>query len=169
MDLRAELLPPAVTLDRIAVLVTEIEQITELIFHGKRDMAAAAIAAFNANTGHTYSTIDFAEYHGWRSLHDFAEEAAWPAWPKVFDITPDELAEIVHRIRSAGPDTDYYLRLFQANVTDPNASDLIFHPPARPICGRSWSSPPTPSCVWPALWPLICAGPGSGRSPTRTG
>lgn len=131
MDLRAELLPPAVTSDRIAALAAEIQRIAELVFNGQRDTAAAAIAAFNADTGHTYSTIDFAEYHGWRSLDDFAKEAARPAWLRVFDIMPDELAEIVRRIRSAGPDTDYYLRLFQANVTDPNASDLIFHPPAH--------------------------------------
>jgi hypothetical protein len=35
---------------------------------------------------------------------------------------------VVRRIQSGDPETDYYLRLLQANVVHPNVIGLIFHP-----------------------------------------
>ncbi|MEV6866008.1 bacteriocin immunity protein [Streptosporangium subroseum] len=129
MDLRSELLPPPVDHQRLDEICSEIEQISDVIARG--GPADDAVAAFNERTGHEYTPLDFAEYYGWRDLEDFAREAARPAWPKVPDVTRDELVEIVCRIVANDPEADYYLRLFEVNVPHPQAADLIFHPPAE--------------------------------------
>lgn len=64
------------------------------------------------------------------SLEEFVLRLARPAWPRVADITRDELVEIVRRVRDAGPESDFYLLLLQANVPAPRVSDLIYYPPA---------------------------------------
>ncbi|MEQ4725362.1 bacteriocin immunity protein [Nonomuraea sp. B19D2] len=64
-----------------------------------------------------------------QDLEELARDAARPERPKVSDITREELAEIVRRIMEANPDSDYYLRLLEANVLHPRVSDLIFWPP----------------------------------------
>ncbi|NUS14700.1 MAG: hypothetical protein HOY69_25440 [Streptomyces sp.] len=127
MDLRPELLPPPVTRQRLGELCAEVERIAGLLTACPA-AAGEAIAAFNAVTGHDYAALDFAEYQGSRSLEEFAREAARPARPAVADITRDELAEIVRRIRAAGAESDYYLRLLQANVPHPRVGDLVFCP-----------------------------------------
>jgi hypothetical protein len=129
MDLRTELLPPPVDQQHLDEIGSEVERISDLIASG--GPADDAVAAFNEKTGHEYTILDFAEYYGWRSLEDFAREATRPAWPKVLDITRDELVEIVCRILADDPEADYYLRLFEVNVPHPQAADLIFHPPAE--------------------------------------
>ncbi|WP_326686535.1 MULTISPECIES: hypothetical protein [unclassified Streptomyces] len=130
-ELRPELLPPPVDEERLAELGREIERVAGLVARdGPADAAAEeAVAAFNARTGHAYSAADFASYAGWRSLADFAREAARAHRPHVEGITRSELAEIIRRIQAADPETDHYLRLLDACVPHPNPSDLIFHPP----------------------------------------
>ncbi|WRZ88029.1 hypothetical protein OHB54_02510 [Streptomyces sp. NBC_01007] len=129
MDLRSELLPPPVEQQHLEEVCSEIERIGDLIASG--GPADDAVAAFNERTGHEYVSLDFTEYYGWRDLQDFAREAARPAWPKVPDITRDELAEIVRRVLANDPEADYYLRLFEVNVPHPQATSLIYHPPAE--------------------------------------
>ncbi|MGI5350730.1 hypothetical protein ACQEU8_21505 [Streptomyces sp. CA-250714] len=129
MDLRPELLPPPVDRQRLEATCHEIDRIADLIARG--GAADDAVAAFNTTTGHAYTPLDFAGYHGSRSVEDFAREAARPARPKVPGITRDELVEIVRRVLSCDPDSDYYLRLFDVNVPHPRAVGLIFHPPAE--------------------------------------
>jgi hypothetical protein len=129
MDVRPELLPPGVGPERLAELARRIEEISDLVLRG--EPAAEAIAAFNEMTGHDYDSADFAEYHGWRALEDFAREAARPPRPRIPDITRDELVDIVRRLQAADPDTGYYLRLLKANVAHPRVADLIYHPPAE--------------------------------------
>jgi hypothetical protein len=130
MDLRPELLPPSVDRHRLDEMCEEIERVAGLISLGGA-AALAAVAAFNERTGHEYSFIDFTEYDGWRSLEEFATEAARPAWPKVPDITRDELVEIVSRILADDAETEYYLQLLEVNVAYPQVYGLIFHPPAE--------------------------------------
>ncbi|MEU6039613.1 hypothetical protein ABZ801_29835 [Actinomadura sp. NPDC047616] len=129
MDLRPELLPPSVAPQRLAEISREIGRIRGLL--DDREPTEAAIAAFNEMTGHDYTADDFAHYWRSRNLEEFAREAARPAPARVPDISRDELAEIVRRILAADPETDYYLRLFEANVPHPAASDLIYWPPAE--------------------------------------
>ncbi|GAA2325795.1 hypothetical protein [Dactylosporangium salmoneum] len=129
MELRPELCPPPVAPERVAELCAAIETIEELLERG--EPADAAIAAFNAGTGHGYATDDFRTYWTSRDVEDFALEAARPAFPKVADVTRDELIEIVGRIQAAGDDVDYYVLLLITNVPHPRVTDLIFHPPAE--------------------------------------
>ncbi|WP_247746512.1 hypothetical protein [Streptomyces oryzae] len=129
MNLRPELLPPPVGPRRLEEISGEIERIADLIARG--EPVDDAVAAFAERTGHAYTALDFAEYDGWRGLEDFAREAARPARPKIPGITRDELVELARRILAADPETDYYLRLFAANVPHPQAADLLFHPPAE--------------------------------------
>ncbi|MGW2657344.1 hypothetical protein ACWC1D_27255 [Streptomyces sp. NPDC001478] len=127
VDLRPELLPPPVSQQRLDELCAEVERIAELL-ETRPEVAGEAIAAFNTMTGHGYVALDFAEYHGSRSLAEFAREAARPARPTIADITRDELVEIVHRLLTAASESNYYLRLLEANVPHPRVSDLVFHP-----------------------------------------
>ncbi|MFD0276083.1 hypothetical protein ACFVHB_19540 [Kitasatospora sp. NPDC127111] len=129
VELRAELSPPPVSPARLDDLCREIDRIAELVLTGAQE-APAAIAAFNAATGHAYRAPDFAEYDGSRSREDFAREAARPSWPRVPGITRAELAEIVRRILAVDPECGFYLRLLEANVPNPAVSDLLFRPPA---------------------------------------
>ncbi|MFJ8802849.1 hypothetical protein [Streptomyces sp. NPDC102487] len=127
MDLRPELLPPPVSRQRLGELCAEVERIADLL-ETRREAAGEAIEAFNAITGHDYVALDFAEYDGSRSLEEFAREAARPARPVVADVTRGELVEIVRRLLTVSPESDYYLRLLEANVSHPGVSDLVFHP-----------------------------------------
>ncbi len=108
-------------------MCAEIERIGDLVSRGEA-VAASAVAAFNERTGHDYTFADFVGYYGWRSLEEFAAEAARPAWPRVPGITREELVEIVSRILAEDPEAEYYLRLLRANAPHPQVSDLIFHP-----------------------------------------
>lgn len=128
VDLRPELLPPPVSRQRLDELCAEVKRIADLL-ETRPEMAGEAIEAFNAMTGHDYVTLNFTEYDGSRSLEEFGTEAARPARPVVADITRDELVEIVRRLLTVSPESDYYLRLLEANVPHPRLSDLIFHPP----------------------------------------
>ena len=134
MELRPELLPPPVSPERIDELSREIERICGLLGRRSPDAAGAvtAIADFNAMTGHAYVTHDFTEYYESRNLEDFALEAARPAWPRVPDITRDELIEVTQRILDdpAGTDCGYYLLILQANVPHPAIPSLIYWPAA---------------------------------------
>jgi hypothetical protein len=130
VDLRPELLPPPVSRQRLDELSCEIERIADLVLCGS-ESADEDIRAFNAETGHSYVALDFAEYDGSRSLVEFALEAARPARPRIADITTDELVEVVRRLLAGSPDSDYYLRLLEANVAHPEAGDLVFHSSAE--------------------------------------
>ncbi|MGW0664850.1 hypothetical protein [Streptodolium elevatio] len=126
MELRPELLPPPVPAERLAWLCAEIERIEGLVARGGPGEADEAVAAFNTETGHNYTVADFANY--WRSgdVEEFALEAARPGWPKVPDVTHDELAELVRRVMSVAPDWEYCLLLLQVNVPNPGLVDLLF-------------------------------------------
>ncbi|GID97609.1 hypothetical protein ACFQFC_23855 [Amorphoplanes digitatis] len=127
MELRPELCPPAVSSERVAQLRAAIEDIAQLLECG--EPADAAIATFNADTGHSYNAEHFLTYWESRDVEDFALEAARPSRPKVPDITRDELVEIVRRILAAEDASDYYLLLLTTNVPHPRVGDLIFRPP----------------------------------------
>ncbi|MFJ2774705.1 hypothetical protein [Streptomyces sp. NPDC087300] len=127
MDLRPELSPPSVSRQRLDELCSEIERIADLLASCP-EAADEAISAFNAFTGHDYEASAFTEYDGSRGLEKFAMEAARPVRPVIADMSRDELVEIVRRLLTAAPDSDYYRRLLQANVPHPRVSDLVFHP-----------------------------------------
>ncbi|WP_431911042.1 hypothetical protein [Nonomuraea jabiensis] len=129
MELRPELLPPPVPQEVQEQLGSEIDRIAELMETGRLMEAREAVAAFNMRTGHSYEPSDFAAYWESQDLEELARDAARPERPKVSDITREELAEIVRRIMEVDPESDYYLRLLEANVLHPRVRDLIFWPP----------------------------------------
>jgi hypothetical protein len=64
-------------------------------------------------------------------LDEPCREISRIAEPRIVDITTDELVEIVRRVLAGDPESDYYLRLLEANVSHPRVSDVIFYPPAE--------------------------------------
>ncbi|MEU0561337.1 bacteriocin immunity protein [Dactylosporangium sp. NPDC006015] len=127
MELRPELREPEVPPELLTELCAAIEQIEDL--HWRGEPTEAAIAAFNARTGSTLELYDFLSYHGSISTQDFARMATWPAWPKLIDITREELTEIVRRVLESDREHEYYLYLLKVNVVHPAPSDVIHHPP----------------------------------------
>lgn len=127
MELRPELSPPVVSGARIEQLCAAIHAV-EALLESSAD-ASAEIATFNEDTGHTYAPHDFMTYSSHRDVEAFALEAARPAYPKVPDISREELIEIVRRIQAIDDDTDYYLLLLETNTIRPGVSDLIHWPP----------------------------------------
>lgn len=134
MELRRELLPPAVPAERLAELGEEIGRIENLLYEDE-EAGLRAIDAFNLATGHGYGPSDFLYGYASRDLEAFALEAARPVPPRVPGVTREELTEIVRRLvaayASGDPDADHYLLVLKANVVHPRASDLLFHPPAH--------------------------------------
>ncbi|MCF2526960.1 hypothetical protein [Yinghuangia soli] len=126
MELRAELRPPAVPAERLAWLCAEIERIEAVIREGTDEEVEAALAAFNAETGHAFTELDLHEYWGACSVEELALCAARPARPRVPDITRDELVEILRRIMDGDPESDYYALILQTNVPNPRVLDLVF-------------------------------------------
>ncbi|MFE2349336.1 hypothetical protein ACWEPB_17580 [Kitasatospora cineracea] len=126
MELRAELLPPAVTVRQREEVEREVERIEELL-RTRNPAATAAIEALNDRTGHDCGPYDFLAYAGSRSRADFALELARPARPRVDGITREELAELVRRALESGPDSEWYLLVLDANVAHPRVGDVLFH------------------------------------------
>ncbi|WP_426503015.1 hypothetical protein ACPPVO_36060 [Dactylosporangium sp. McL0621] len=50
-------------------------------------------------------------------------------WPKVPDVSREELVEIVRRIQAMDDDRHYYLLVLKTNTVRPGVSDLIYWPP----------------------------------------
>lgn len=120
VDLRPELTPLPVSQQRLDELCCEIERIADLVT-SRSASADEVIRAFNARTGHDYTALDFAEYDASRSLVEFATEAARPARPRVADLTRKELVEVVRRLQTDCPESDYYLRLLEAKCRIPGS------------------------------------------------
>ncbi|ANP52844.1 hypothetical protein J2Z21_000387 [Streptomyces griseochromogenes] len=134
MELRRELLPPAVPAERLAELGEEIGRIENLLYEDE-EAGRRAVDAFNMATGNGYGPSDFLCWYASRDLEEFALEAARPGPPRVPDVTREELTEIVRRTvaayASGDPDADYYLLVLKTNVVHPRPTDLLFHPPAH--------------------------------------
>ncbi|WP_031162747.1 hypothetical protein [Streptomyces durhamensis] len=136
MELRRELLPPSVPAERLAELAGEIERIDTLLREDE-EAGRRAVGAFNEATGHSYGPGAFLDRWAARDLREFALEAARPAWPRVPDITRDELTEIVRRMRAAyadgDPDADHYRLVLEVNVAHPD-SFTVAEQEATPAC-----------------------------------
>jgi len=125
--MRAEFRIPDVDRERLVDLACRIDLISDMLEAGED--ASGHITAFNQLTGHGYGPDWFVHYWESRDVQDAAMEAALPPPARIADITRAELVWLVRQIQRADDHTGYYLRLFEANVTDPNATDLIFWPP----------------------------------------
>lgn len=141
MTLRRELQAPAIDPSLLTRLATMIDEIANIIEHGKN--AEWAVTEFNKLTRRQYGVQDFRRYWQASSAEEFARKAARPAPGKVPDMTRSDLVEIVHLIVDSDVDMDYYLDLLKANVPHPNVEDLLFEydaeddPSAEEIVGKA--------------------------------
>lgn len=126
MNLRDELTPRPISADTLSVLCDQLEELTALVEHSRPH--GRELAAFNAAVGGSFNTADIGGVHAAESAEDFVRHAL--NRPRtVHDITRDELIEIVNRITTEVEHSEFYLELFEMNVPDPEASDLIYWPP----------------------------------------
>jgi len=130
MELRPELCEPEVPAERLAALRAALERIEEQYWSGAA--TDEAIAALNADTGSNLELYDILSYHSSISVEDFARSLAWPAWPKVPDVTRAELIEIVRRALAAGDDNGYYHFLLDVNVAHPAPAVVVYRDGASP-------------------------------------
>jgi hypothetical protein len=124
MELRQELQPPALNSE----LLIKLEKLFQAILESPK--AEREIEEFNSLTGKNYTFFDFAEYYEYTSADNFIKIAATIEPPKVYDITKEELIEIVKRIVStSGSERDswWYQTLLYRNVPHPHPTNLIFH------------------------------------------
>jgi hypothetical protein len=121
-------LPSPHTVANLRQMVLLVEQATE-----SAD-ALPALKRLNAATGRELTLEDVLSYPSAYSLDTFVRLIAFAPPRRVANLQVAELVAIAQKIiDSAGGDdeaeTAYYMALFDAQVTLPGASALIFHPP----------------------------------------
>lgn len=122
-SLRARSPDPAL----IEQLETLCSEVLQRISNGRE--CVDLLAQIETSSGCHYGRDYFVELWGREDSRDFAERAALGPAKYVPDLTHDELLDLVGLIREqTEPAADYYLDLFERNVTHPAASDLIFWP-----------------------------------------
>lgn len=126
MELRSELCLPDIPPERIEALSAAIEHIETLVHSGKP--ADAEIAAFNADTGGDYDWTFFGGYAETMTAAEAAFGAALPVWPKVSDITRDELVELVRRVQADEENAGWFDHVLETNVPYFRVRDVYTHP-----------------------------------------
>ena len=128
MDLRSELLPPALdepTVERLAELAAAI------------DGAAAGqwedhLDEFNQTAGTTLTYDDFQGIYGGQDHDTWVRKVlSDPHLMRLPDIQREELVELARRVmEEAGPEheIDFWLGMLELNIPDPRISDLIYWP-----------------------------------------
>ena len=138
----------AALIARLEVLCEEIVALVEA-----REYPTALLDEVEALTGRQYEGGYFIEHWGKESPSQFAQRAALGEAPHVPDITREELIEIVRlvdEVREDIPLQEYYLELFDRNVTHPDGWGLICHPKQYWPAGHT----PTPEeIVEKSMWP----------------
>lgn len=126
-DLRPELLPlkhDAQWIERLATLAAQID--------GARPGEwEDHLPEFNRLAGTQL------EFHDFQGIYGAEEHIEWvrrmvngKSVRPVADVTREELIEVVRRAmpQNGHPDAEAYLAIFDANVSRPKASNLIFYP-----------------------------------------
>lgn len=128
MDLRPELLPPAVDeakVERLAELAAGIDG-------AQPGQWEDFLAEFNASAGTTLTYDDFQGIYGGQDHDTWVRKLlSDPHLTRLPDIHREELVELVRRVmEEAGPEheIDFYLGLLELNIPDPRISDLIYWP-----------------------------------------
>lgn len=128
MALRESLIPRP-SKKRIEYLTERIRYIESRLDQDDVHELIAQFAAETHKDGYDYAY--FRHFNSFQSAEEFAREAATAKPVKVADITREELEWIVDEIGKGEEDTTYYLELLEANVPDPDVSDLIYWPNER--------------------------------------
>lgn len=135
MDLRPELMPPALDEQLVARLV-------KLAVHLDGDPDEDRRAEFNALVDRD---IPMEEFQGICGAEDHADYVRRVLYHRLIkpapDVTRAELAEVVRRAMPTNEFFDQhetYMAVFDANVPLPNASNLIFYPPDYDERTNTW-------------------------------
>jgi hypothetical protein len=129
MQLRPELMPP--TLDQ--ALVARLAQLAAGLDGAAPGQWEDDLAEFNRLAGTSLPFEEFQGIYGGESHEDYVRRVLYrrrltldPA------LSPEEMAEIVSRVRAGGKDHDFYLELFVVNCRHPCGTDLIYWPDLVP-------------------------------------
>lgn len=97
--------------------------------------AADDVAEFNRLAGTSFTSRDFQGIHGAERHEAWVKRVLYGQLIRAADgVTRDELIEVVRRAKPSGgsfAEHEAYLAIFDANVALPDASNLIFYPPAE--------------------------------------
>src|SRR5581483_10919123 len=129
MDLRKELMPPALDESHVVRLARLADQIVDRIDRGVDP--DPLIAAFNEQAATALTRSDFHAFPGCSDATTFVRDALTLPPPRIPDIGYDELLELVTRVCTASGtehENNYWLELLEANIPDPQLSDLIYWP-----------------------------------------
>jgi hypothetical protein len=133
MILREELQAPPISEERFLAVKNRVEVIERLFARG--ETTEEAIGEFNKFTSRRYSEDNLRYYDAVESIDEFCRKASRPKPKRRDDVSRGELIEIVRRAmpQNKDPDYEYYMELFDTQVTMPCASSLIFWPDSREI------------------------------------
>lgn len=113
----------------------KVEQLRSILlqFESAQDPEEQQLQAesFRQRSGGEHDSHDLANY--WRStdVETFLDEAAQPQARRIEGLTRAELVLIAQSILDARTEAEqqFYMKLFDAQMTRPDASLLAFHPP----------------------------------------
>jgi hypothetical protein len=129
MELRPELMPPVLDEAKVARLAA---------LAGRLDGARPGqweddLAEFNQLAGTAIPFDEFQGISGGQSHRDWVRQVLYrQAVAPVPDLSREEMAEIVSRVKGPGADRDFYLGLFGVNCRHSSGTDLIFWPDLVP-------------------------------------
>lgn len=128
MELRQELMPPALNEARVARL-TELAAGIDGAHPGQ---AEHELAEFNHEAGTTFAFLDFQGIYGGQDHDTWVRKVlAKPFQKRLPDVTRAELLELARRVMEADGEEheiDFWLDMLALNIPDPRVSDLIFWP-----------------------------------------
>lgn len=128
MELRTELMPPA--LDES--MVARLAKLAEEIDCGHPEQTRSQLAEFNREAMTELEFIDFQGIYGGQA-HDVwvRKVLAKPYERRVADVTRQELVELARRVMEgdgADHDVEFWLSMLEINIPNDRISDLIFWP-----------------------------------------
>jgi hypothetical protein len=128
MDLRFELLPPALDETRVAHLA----QLANLIDGARPGEWEESLVEFNRKAGTSLEWLAFQGVYGGDGAEEFVKNILVQVAVKpIPDIKRDEYLEIISRLlRGEGAEHDKYfwLKLLEVNLGDSRISDLLYWP-----------------------------------------
>ena len=137
MDLRPELLPPA--LDE--TLVRRLGRLAARL-DGRSPRWEEDLAEFNRLAGTDFPIEDFQRIYGAEDHEDWVRRVLYRKLVRPAPgVTREELAEVVRRAmpqNKSFQEHEAYMAIFDANVPLEGASNLIFYPPNYDPATNTW-------------------------------
>ncbi|UVM48251.1 MULTISPECIES: hypothetical protein [unclassified Pseudomonas] len=128
MELRTELVPPA--LDES--MVARLTKLAEEIDCGHPEQTLSQLAEFNREAMTELEFIDFQGVYGGQAHDTWVRKVlAKPYELRVADVTKQELVELARRVMEgdgADHEVEFWLSMLEINIPNDRISDLIFWP-----------------------------------------